>query len=170
MTSAEQVHTNQRSKLEELVYSDGERMETDMHEISFLINKERRDLEMFVDEARDIIITKETIGQAERYAQLQTLSERYFVSFLSLTGWLDCDIIHQVQSYLKNNNPAIEGFQRPTLGPSRNFNIVRGEFVQILHTGNSHWVCISSVGCLPGMVSLYDSLYNHCVSDEVEEQ
>lgn len=42
--------------------------------------------------------------------------------------------------------------------------------MQILHTGNSHWVCISSVGCLPGHVNLYDSLYDSVLSQEIEEQ
>eukprot|EP00794_Sanderia_malayensis_P010417 gene10417-11507_t len=127
-------------------------------------------LAVIAEESRDIIITKEAIGQAERYAQLGTLRERHFELVVSPKGWLDCDIIHQVHVYLRNSNQAIEGFQRPTLGPSRNFDIVGGEFVQILHTGNSHWVCTSSIGCLPRMVSLYDSLYNHVVSDEIEEQ
>ena len=64
----------------------------------------------------------------------------------------------------------VEGFQRPTLGPVRNFTIMTGEFIQILHTGNQHWVCVSSVGCLPGMVNLYDSLFHDIIETEVEEQ
>ena len=63
----------------------------------------------------------------------------------------------------------MEGFQRPTLGRCRNFNIVSGEFIQILHTDNSHWVCVSLIGCLPGIVNLYDSLY-HNIIGEVEAQ
>ena len=64
----------------------------------------------------------------------------------------------------------MEGFQWPTLGRCRNFNIVFGEFIQFLHTGNSHWVCVSSVGCLPGIVNLYDSLYHNIIEEEVEAQ
>ena len=45
-----------------------------------------------------------------------------------------------------------------------------GEFIQILHTGNSHWVCVSSIGCLPGIVNLYDSLYHNIIEEEVEAQ
>ncbi len=85
-------------------------------------------------------------------------------------GWLDCDIIHRIQVNLRNLNPHVEGFQRPTLGPSRNFDVDSGKFVQILHTGNSHWVCVSSVGCEPGIVNLYDSLYNNVVAGEIESQ
>ena len=63
----------------------------------------------------------------------------------------------------------MKGFQRPTLGRCRNFNIVSGEFIQILHPGNSHWVCVSLIGCLPGIANLYDSLY-HNIIKEVEAQ
>ena len=44
------------------------------------------------------------------------------------------------------------------------------DFVEILHTGSDHWVCISSLGCMPGMVNVYDSLYNDVISQEIEEQ
>ena len=89
---------------------------------------------------------------------------------LSINGWLHCSIIQQAHVLLQEVNPMIEGFQRPTLGPIRNFTIMTGEFIQILHTGNQHWVCVSSVGCLPGMVNLYDSLFHDIIETEVEEQ
>ena len=49
---------------------------------------------------------------------------------------------------------------------------MRGDFVQILHTGDKHWVCISSIGCLSGEVNLYDSLFHifNIIEDEVKEQ
>ena len=52
----------------------------------------------------------------------------------------------------------------------RNFDVVSSEFVQILHIGTDHWVCISNIGCLPGNVNLYDSLFYDVVSKEVEHQ
>ena len=52
----------------------------------------------------------------------------------------------------------------------RNFSVVSGEFVQILHTGHDHWVCVSSVGCPPGTVKLFDSLYHDIISQEFEDQ
>ena len=70
----------------------------------------------------------------------------------------------------KRENLNIEGFQRPTLGPVCNFDIVSGEFVQILHTGNSHWVCVSSIGCPPGHVKLYDRFSSDAISQEIELQ
>ena len=52
----------------------------------------------------------------------------------------------------------------------RNFSVVSGECVQLLHTGKDHWVCISSVGCPPGTVKLFDSLYCDIISQEVKNQ
>lgn len=42
--------------------------------------------------------------------------------------------------------------------------------MQLLHTGQNHWVCVCSVGCLPGTVRLFDSLYHDIISKEVEDQ
>ena len=44
------------------------------------------------------------------------------------------------------------------------------EFVQILHKGRSYWVCVSSTNCPPGIVNLYDSLFNDIIENEVEKQ
>lgn len=44
------------------------------------------------------------------------------------------------------------------------------EFVQILHMGRSHWVCVSFINCPPGLVNLYDRLFNNIIENEVEEQ
>ena len=89
---------------------------------------------------------------------------------MSPHGWLDGAIVHSAQVLLQKINPLIEGFQRPTLGPVQTFSVVSGEFVQLLHTGQDHWVCISSVGCPPGTVKLFDSLYHDIISQEVEDQ
>lgn len=64
----------------------------------------------------------------------------------------------------------MQGLQNPLLGPVRHIRSISNPFVQILHTGNNHWVCISSVGCSDGIVNLYDSLYHNVISKEAEEQ
>ena len=71
---------------------------------------------------------------------------------------------------LQGVNPLLEGLQHPTLGRVQNFDVVSGEFLQILHTGSDHWACISSIGCLPGKVHLYDSLFHDVISQGIEEQ
>lgn len=42
------------------------------------------------------------------------------------------------QVLLQNIDPNIDGFQRPILGPVRNFKIITGKFIQILHIGKEH--------------------------------
>ena len=49
-------------------------------------------------------------------AALGNLTEEHYKLISSPDGWLDCDIMHQVQVYLREINPLTEGFQRPTLG------------------------------------------------------
>ena len=116
------------------------------------------------ERADDIEITITITCESERYRSLRNLDVQDYQLIMSPHGWLDGAIVHSAQVLLQKINPLIEGFQRPTLGPVRNFSVVSGEFVQLLHTGQDHWVCISSVGCPPGTVKLFDSLYHDIIS------
>ena len=118
----------------------------------------------------DIIITGISTSPTEKSASLAKLNEEHYKLILSPSGWLDCDIIHEVHVCLRNINPEVEGLKRATLGPCRNFTQVNGEFIQILHTGEKHWVCVGSMGCEDGTVNLYDSLYHNIIYSEVEDQ
>ena len=122
------------------------------------------------DSDDEIEITKETTGTVDKYGPLSNLQESDYDIINDSSGWLNCDIVQAAQVLLQDVNPLIEGLQRPTLGRVRNFNVVSGEFIQILHTGSNHWVCISNIGCLPGKVHLYDSLFHDIISQEVEDQ
>ena len=90
------------------------------------------------DDNDDDDVTVVTTGQGNKN-KTGTLAN-HFDLICNPHGWLDCDIILKDHTLLHNENLNIEGFQRPTLEPVRNFDTVSGEFVQILHTGNSHWV------------------------------
>ena len=109
-------------------------------------------------------------SNSERRGALKKVDDNDCANILCQETWLDCDIIQAAHVCLQKVNPLIEGFQRPTLGPAWNFSIALSEFVQILHKGNAHWVCVSSVGCLAGMVNLYDSLFHDIIELEVEEK
>ena len=67
----------------------------------------------------DVVITKVTTGQAEKTAPLAQWTDEHFELVRSPDGWIDCDIMHQVHVFLSEINPSIQGFQRPTLGPSK---------------------------------------------------
>ena len=126
----------------------------------------------------DVVFVKETVNaNVNKTGSLGTLTDGEFAlingEFALIEdpqGWLDCCIIHQAQIYLKQLNPNIEGFQRPTLAPIKAFDIVAGEFIQILNTGGNHWICFSSIGCTYGHVNLYDSFFHDVVSHDIEEQ
>ncbi|XP_019636874.1 PREDICTED: uncharacterized protein LOC109479362 [Branchiostoma belcheri] len=118
----------------------------------------------------DVVITNETTEPLDKYRSLSNLTKSDYNIIRDPNGWLTGEIIHSAQVLVRRVNPGVEGLQRPALGPARNFDVVTAECIQILHTGQGHWVCVSTVDCLPGRVKLYDSLYHDAVSQEVEEQ
>ena len=95
--------------------------------------------------------------EVDKYGIIATLTDHDFNVIESATGWLENTVIQQAQVLLKRVNPNIKGFQRTSLGPYSNFDKVCGDFVQILHTGGNHWVCVSLIGCGKGLVNLYES-------------
>lgn len=61
---------------------------------------------------------------------------------LSPTAWLSDTIVNASQDLLKKQFPNISGL---ALGLVMNFTIQTGEFVQILHTTEGHWLTISTL-------------------------
>ena len=55
----------------------------------------------------------------------------------------DCRIIDACQRLLQQGaGKDFGGFQSVCLGQTMYFSVERGKFIQILHTGHSHWVTI----------------------------
>ena len=54
------------------------------------------------------------------------------------------------------------GLQEPILGQKMFFAVAAGDFVQILHDGNLHWITVSNIHCESNRdtVDVYDSLYS----------
>ena len=115
-----------------------------------------------------VVITGVSKCFSEKSVSFAELNNRHYRLISSPNGWFNSDIIHEIHVCLRNINPDVEGLQRPTLGPVRNFNQVNGEFIQILHTGYAHWVCVGPVACEDGTVNLYDSLYHDIILNEVQ--
>ena len=86
-----------------------------------------------VDDEDDVSITQVTVGAANRQSAVAKLVESDYQTILSPTRWLTCGIIQQVQVLLRKENSSIEGFQRPTLGPVRTFNVVSGNCTNTTH-------------------------------------
>ena len=117
----------------------------------------------------EVEFVKKTVGSIDKTSVLANLTSSDFDIINDPNGWLDCSIQH-AQVLLQQHNPLIDGLQRPRLGRVCNFDIASGEFIQILHTGTDHWLCISSIGCSPGVVYLFHSFYNDVILTDEEEQ
>ena len=88
---------------------------------------------------------KKTVGSINKTSMLSNLTSTDFDIINDPNVWLECSIIQQAQALLQQHNPLIDELQRPTLGRVRNFDIASGEFLQILHTGTDHWLCMTEV-------------------------
>ena len=77
---------------------------------------------------------------------------------LNSNSWLNDNLINAGQELLSSQFPHIAGFQSVTLGHTLAFEIQKGEFIQVIHSGGNHWVTISTVGCNVGEINVYDSL------------
>ena len=69
------------------------------------------------------------------------------VKIIESGDWLTDHIIGAAHFVLQDQFPDIGGMENTTLGLVNNFRIQRGEFAQILHTGSSHWILASNIGC-----------------------
>ena len=76
----------------------------------------------------------------------------------SKDAWLDDELINAAQFMLKEQYPLIGGFQSPILGSTLAMIPPHSEFVQVLLIREYHWIAISTVGCKPSTVQVYDSL------------
>ena len=77
---------------------------------------------------------------------------------MSERGWLTDNIICAAQMLFLQFFPNVAGLQ-PLVLQVCAFQVHSGEFVRIVHVGNSHWCVMSTVGCESGAVYVYDSFY-----------
>ena len=86
----------------------------------------------------------------------------------SPTEWLNDKLINSCQRLLKAQYPHIGEFQSTLFGDNLSFSIEVGQFVQILHR-QSHWFCITTIGCKEGEVKVLDSMFNHLPKREIQQ-
>ena len=75
-------------------------------------------------------------------------------------SWLNDRLINAAQKLLQAAFSHIPGFQCTLLGQAMAFDVECGEFIQILHNGQGHWLMISTIGTKHPEVNVYDSLYS----------
>lgn len=102
--------------------------DNNVHDPSDMDNSDNELSDDQSDSDDDVEITNVTRGNTDKTTCLGNLTQADYDSIDSPTGWLDCTIIQQAQILLKQVNPLFEGFQRTTLGPVRNFDVVTSEW------------------------------------------
>ena len=112
-----------------------------------------------------VFISREKIKDEEKLKKLnrpnfqRTLSTKDKEIILG-NGVLDDRHVMIIQNAHHKKFPFIEGLYSTTIGTVGQFKPVTSEFVQVLHDGIFHWVCVSNIACRnSNTVKLYDSLY-----------
>jgi len=77
---------------------------------------------------------------------------------LQSKSWLNANLINSGMELMKLKFPHINGLQNCTLSDTLNFKPLHDEFVQVLNCSGTHWICVSTFGCPPGKVNMFDSM------------
>jgi len=77
-------------------------------------------------------------------------------------GWLNRRLINAGQELLKKKFPGTNGFHDVGKMQTNSFQQEEGEFVQVLHCFESHWVLVTNKNCKEKQVMVYDS---NCCGD-----
>ena len=85
----------------------------------------------------------------------------------SSNDWLNSSIVDASQRVLAQQFKK-DGLQEVGNGLTMSFEIETGEFIQILHDPNGHWLCICNTGAAPNEVFVYDSLFTSCSPEVVQ--
>ena len=90
-------------------------------------------------------------------------SKDYLITILQKENeWLVDDHIDHAQGLLLEQFPNMHGLQNRMLFGTPDACLVGTpacDFVQILNLGGNHWICVSTLGCAPGHIDIYDPLY-----------
>ena len=79
----------------------------------------------------------------------------------SPTGWLSDKIIEAAQMLVLQEFPTMGGLQPIYLQQVSGFDVLCGQFVQVINVHSNHWCVVSTVGCEEGLVNVYDSMCSH---------
>ena len=77
---------------------------------------------------------------------------------LESSNWLDDKLMHAAQQLLQQQHPHVRGLQDTIQQLTHTFDVHTGEFVQCLCLGSVHWITVSTIGCLPSVVHVYESM------------
>ena len=75
---------------------------------------------------------------------------------LSTGKWLNTALVNAAQKLIKEAFPEAQGLQ-----DTRNVQTTSqqlGQFIQVMHISNNHWITVSTPNCLSGTVQVFNSL------------
>ena len=85
--------------------------------------------------------------------------------------WLTDKHMWAAQHLLKKQFPHLSGLQLTILKETGQWDIMASDGIQILNQTNTHWLCVTTIGCVQGEVSIYDSKLNKKkVHTEISQQ
>ena len=120
------------------------------------------------DTQPDVPLRNRTLSTSEELPQERrewvkvgcfTLTSNHHQILKSTNEWLDDSIITVTQSILKQQFPHVNGLQPTILGESLSMEPQPNGFVQIVCVRGNHWICLSTIGCQPSTMNVYDSLH-----------
>ena len=76
-------------------------------------------------------------------------------------AWLDDTMMDKGQALLKAQYPHINGLQSVILTEKYALIPQPDEFLQILNVNGNHWILLSTIGCPPATINVYDSLHGN---------
>ena len=77
-------------------------------------------------------------------------------TILSTGKWLNTALVNAAQKLIKEAFPEAQGLQDTMSLQTTSQQL--GQFVQVMHINNNHWITISTLNCLPGTMQVFDSL------------
>ena len=101
--------------------------------------------------------------------ETEQLTKRDLNILESRSKWLNCKLINAGQFLLKKRFPTVQGLYDVILSRTLSFPSQDQPFVQILNCDQMHWVCVSTVGCKPNCIKVYDSLFSGDVPASTKE-
>jgi hypothetical protein len=108
------------------------------------------------------------LNYKHKKAAFNVVTEKMKANLLHQSFCLTETEINAGQYMLKQQHSYIQGLEDTLLGPCGSFSVATSPFVQILHTGTHHWICVSNIED-GSSVQVYDSLYTG-LSDSTKKQ
>lgn len=77
---------------------------------------------------------------------------------LNPLGLVTDTTVSAAQKLLADQFPKFSGLQDVSKGLTMSYNILQGDFLQIINTGHKHWITVSTIGKQHPEIMVFDSV------------